>query len=344
MLAKGSRVRLAASGLAFFTLFGCSSEAELQGRGVLGGTNAVLALSAIFIVAAAVIVGGLIGLDRFLRSRRELAALEVDTRADGVVEEPVVAGITVGNGTVPRWLYAAYLILPVFALLYVFNAADFTPKAPAKPKATHAAEGGSTKATITAQNIAFGKPKLLLTADSEVTVEFDNKEAVVHNFSVWEDDSTTTKIAATETFTGPASKSVSFKTPAAGSKLYFNCTVHPGMNGDIEAVAAGSGAGAGAPAASADEVKIAAKDIQFDKKEIDLSAQTEAKIVFHNSDTGVPHNVAFYKTEAAAEPIFKGKLITGDATETYTFTTPAAGEYFFRCDVHPSMKGVLKVT
>lgn len=343
MPAKGSRVRLAASGLAFFTLFGCSSEAELQGRGVLGGSNAVLALSAIFIVAAAVIVGGLIGLDRFLRSRRELAALEVvDTQADDVVEEPVVAGITVGNGTVPRWLYAAYAILPVFALLYVFNAADFTPKAPAKPKASHAAAGGSTKATITAQNIAFGKPKLLLAADSEVTVEFDNKDSVVHNFSVWEDDSLATKIAGTETFAGPASKSVSFKTPAAGAKLYFNCTVHPGMHGEIEAVAAGSGGSA--PAGNPGEVKIAAKDIKFDKSEIGLPAGTEAKIVFHNADTGVPHNVAFYETEAATEPISKGKIITGDATETYTFTTPAAGEYFFHCDVHPAMKGVFKVT
>lgn len=341
MPAKGSRLGLVASGIVFLGLMGCSGSAELRGRGVLGSTNAVLALSAIFVLAAAALVGGLIALDRFLRSRRELADLEAaDTEPATVETEPVVAGITVGNASVPRWLYLTYAILPIFALLYVFNAADFTPKPPAKPKASAGSEGGGTKAVITAQNVSFGKDKLVLAADSEVSVEFDNKEAVVHNFTVWTDSSTTEKIAGTETFSGPdASKTVTFRTPGAGSTYYFNCTIHPGMKGTIEAVAAAAGGGSANPG----EAKIAAKNVAFDKKELTLPASTEAKVVFHNADNGVPHNVSFYKTEAASEEIFKGKIINGDTTETYVFKTPAAGEYFFHCDVHPAMKGVLKV-
>ena len=42
-------------------------------------------------------------------------------------------------------------------------------------------------------------------------------------------------------------------------------------------------------------------------------------------------------------PFFKGDIIAGPAELIYHFTTPAAGEYYFQCDVHPNMNGKAKV-
>lgn len=41
---------------------------------------------------------------------------------------------------------------------------------------------------------------------------------------------------------------------------------------------------------------------------------------------------------SASTTIFKGAIMTGPATTTYTFTAPSTpGTYFFRCDVHPTV-------
>jgi plastocyanin len=54
-------------------------------------------------------------------------------------------------------------------------------------------------------------------------------------------------------------------------------------------------------------------------------------------DSGIPHNFAVYNNQSATTVIFRGDVVTGPGTKTYTFTAPATpGTYFFRCDVHPT--------
>ncbi|MEA2972393.1 MAG: hypothetical protein QOG82_851, partial [Actinomycetota bacterium] len=87
-------------------------------------------------------------------------------------------------------------------------------------------------------------------------------------------------------------------------------------------------------------VEIAAKDIAFDIKEMNLPANGPAEVVFKNDDKGIPHNVSFYAgADATAPPIHKGDIVAGPGEIVYDFTTPAAGEYYFQCDVHPNMNG-----
>lgn len=94
-----------------------------------------------------------------------------------------------------------------------------------------------------------------------------------------------------------------------------------------------------------DRVAIVAKGIAFDKFCIALPAGKDYEIEFDNQDANVAHNVAIYKTEAAdpKDVLLPGQIFNGIAKRTYEATAPEAGDYFFRCDVHPIMSGTVIV-
>lgn len=79
---------------------------------------------------------------------------------------------------------------------------------------------------LSANNLAFDKKELTLPADSEVTVEFNNKEVTSHNFAAYTSQEAAEAIFKGEIFAGPATKRLVFKTPAKGT-YFFRCDVHP---------------------------------------------------------------------------------------------------------------------
>lgn len=90
-------------------------------------------------------------------------------------------------------------------------------------------------------------------------------------------------------------------------------------------------------------VQLGAKDVAFDHDTITLAADSDVEIRFDNNDRDVQHNITIIGQDPT-KPIFRGQLVTGVATVTYTFHAPPAGEYTFQCDVHPAqMKGTVKV-
>jgi plastocyanin len=85
-------------------------------------------------------------------------------------------------------------------------------------------------------------------------------------------------------------------------------------------------------------IYLKALNIAFNLSTITVPAGALVTIHFTNEDAGIPHNFAVYKSSAAQEIIFQGKVITGVSSTTYNFTAPSTpGSYFFRCDVHPSL-------
>lgn len=102
----------------------------------------------------------------------------------------------------------------------------------------------------------------------------------------------------------------------------------------------------GAPAAETVEIS-AVPTIRFDKDTITVTAGSQVTLKFTNDDSGVLHNWAAYTDSTAAEliPGAITDVCTGPCEEEITFTAPAEpGEYFFRCDVHPTtMTGTLVV-
>jgi plastocyanin len=102
-----------------------------------------------------------------------------------------------------------------------------------------------------------------------------------------------------------------------------------------------SGKGVSATATSSAKsvtIDLTAQNIAFDKSTITVPASATITVNFDNKDNGMPHNFSVYTDSSASTSIFVGKIITGPATTTYTFTAPTTpGNYFFRCDVHPTI-------
>jgi hypothetical protein len=234
-------IRLAPPAFLLFLLSACSTipEETEKARGVLTGVNLVLALSVLFVVAAVGIIGAVLVIDRAVRTRGELAE-GMPVAEEEEPEDEVVAGIGVGRAPVPRWLYAAYVLIPLFAFAYVFSNIAPEPSAEeATPKPTPS--GPCTECEIAAAQIKFDKEVLEVAAATDITVTFNNNDSgVPHDFTVWDgaEAGKGKEVTATGTVAGGASKDAKFTSPAAGETWAFNCTIHPAsMFGTIEPAA-----------------------------------------------------------------------------------------------------------
>jgi plastocyanin len=84
--------------------------------------------------------------------------------------------------------------------------------------------------------------------------------------------------------------------------------------------------------------------LKFDKTELTIDADKPVTVTVNNTEDGVRHDFALYKTKADADAdkdeIASTKICSGPCKETVELNlTP--GEYFFHCDVHPQMTGKL---
>jgi plastocyanin len=93
-------------------------------------------------------------------------------------------------------------------------------------------------------------------------------------------------------------------------------------------------------------IELVAKDFAFNTSTITVPAGSNVTVNFDNQDSNVRHNFAVYDSAAMKETIFKGELISGPKTVTYTFDAPAKpGTYRFQCDPHAAkMNGQFIVT
>lgn len=86
-------------------------------------------------------------------------------------------------------------------------------------------------------------------------------------------------------------------------------------------------------------VDIIASGVQFNTDELIVTTGGNVRIHFTNNDNGVQHNVAVYTSSSnltAVAPGSIGSTFPGVAIDDVVFAKPAAGTYFFRCDVHPT--------
>lgn len=136
---------------------------------------------------------------------------------------------------------------------------------------------------------------------------------------------------------------------AAGRRIRTSSVVAILVLAGIATVAAGAYAIQRGPAyeaeaaASRPTIEVVAADLAFDTDTLELSSEGTV-IDFDNPDSQ-PHNIAIYPTEASLnDPLFKGEIIQAGQSITYEVPAIRPGEYYFHCDVHPTMNGTAVVS
>lgn len=110
-----------------------------------------------------------------------------------------------------------------------------------------------------------------------------------------------------------------------------------GEPAEAEAVAGTDRTAAEAPAES-EAVELSAQDLEFSTDELTFPADTETTVALDNQDA-FPHNFSIYENDTLAKDFFEGSNVESGATIDYEIPPLAAGAYYFRCDLHPSMEG-----
>lgn len=144
---------------------------------------------------------------------------------------PAVAAHSTGRG--PRgWSALLYVAIPLIAIALVANL-RVQESSSAQTDET-ASQGGIAMTDVTAENIAFDTERIVLEADTTAAVHFTNADPSTtnHNVAVYTDDTASEAIFQGKIISGGSDIDYSFDTPKRG-QYYFQCDVHPGMNGTV---------------------------------------------------------------------------------------------------------------
>lgn len=87
---------------------------------------------------------------------------------------------------------------------------------------------------------------------------------------------------------------------------------------------------------------LSASGVAFDTKELAFKAGAETTLPFNNEDA-VIHNFSIYEDDSASKDLFVGQEVAAGSSVRFTIPALDKGEYFFRCDIHPSMSGTVLV-
>ncbi|MDP9069549.1 MAG: cupredoxin domain-containing protein [Actinomycetota bacterium] len=152
-----------------------------------------------------------------------------------MIDELVATGVPAVAATAePRGAGAGmlllYLLIPLLAIGFLVGNQNELAGAEGTGEVA-APEGGGEAAglTIAAANVAFDKDTLTIPVDG-APLQFVNDDSVEHNVSIYE-----TEAADKEIFKGqiiPGGQQTTYEIPAhEKGDYYFQCDVHPGMNG-----------------------------------------------------------------------------------------------------------------
>ncbi len=88
-------------------------------------------------------------------------------------------------------------------------------------------------------------------------------------------------------------------------------------------------------------VEISAADLEFDANVIEATAGEAFTVTFTNNEA-VPHNFSVY-AEEGGEAIARGPIIGEGEVDEVEIVALEPGEYYFVCDLHTEMNGIIVV-
>jgi len=110
---------------------------------------------------------------------------------------------------------------------------NVTPTATGNVTPSPTAAAGTT-VNISADNLAFDTDTITVPAGAEVTMVFDNQDGgIPHNVAVYDSPLRAEQIFVGDVITGPAEITYTFMAPEEPGTYYFQCDIHPSMNGDF---------------------------------------------------------------------------------------------------------------
>jgi plastocyanin len=132
---------------------------------------------------------------------------------------------------------ALIALYPVVIGIVIANVGIGEEAATAEPVAEQPAGGGADVALV-AQSVQFDTESITLPARADVTVSLDNRDSVAHNLSIYANEADgqaqTDPIFDGADVAGGASTVYDFTAPPKG-EYYFQCDLHPAMNGTVTA-------------------------------------------------------------------------------------------------------------
>ena len=180
----------------------------------------------------------------------------------------------------------------------------------------------------------FSTDRLAVEPDLPIELEFENQDqGVAHNVQIFAGPDDTAPVF----FLGddvPGGETTPYEIPPMPEgEYFFICELHPNtaMEGTIVAEP------------GADAIRVVAEGTAFDTDRLELPADEPVRLALENRDAA-EHNLSIYEDDTASgDPLFTFVSFPGPATETFQVDPLPAGEYYFRCDVHPVMEGTVVV-
>ncbi|HEY7873514.1 MAG TPA: cupredoxin domain-containing protein [Actinomycetota bacterium] len=96
----------------------------------------------------------------------------------------------------------------------------------------------------------------------------------------------------------------------------------------------------GGEAEPSSEVEITAAEFAWDKSELAVVAGEPLTVTVENEDP-TAHNFSIYEDDSLAKDFFVGDTIAASASAEEQVDPLPKGEYYFQCDLHPTMNGTL---
>ena len=246
MLGVTAGVAMLAGGVALAVVGGSEEEAG-------GGEKPVVTLAAANIAFEPTSLTVPAGEAFTLRFHNEDANTQHNVQ---IFDDPKFAGTPLFSGALVTGVRQTdYEVDPLEAGAYFFHC-EVHPTMTGKMQAVPTGPGGpggpggtgpggpGGGVTVVAQNIAFDTSTIQL-EPVPTTITFENRDAgVQHDIAIYSDSSVADELFAGELVTGPAT--VDYAVPALPpGEHYFQCNVHPNMNGSV--VVSDTGGGGGPP-------------------------------------------------------------------------------------------------
>jgi plastocyanin len=164
-----------------------------------------------------------------LETRARWLGYHREATASAMTRKDPDLSLTPGSARPARGLF---LSLVASALLLAACSSGGTASSSAPAAADCAKPDANGVVQLSAESIAFSNSCIDVPAGTAFKIEFNNKDSVPHDVAIFTDSSKGTSLFTGDIIDG--GKSVTYDVPALDAgEYYFECTVHPNMNGKV---------------------------------------------------------------------------------------------------------------